>query len=50
MENVKEFSRHDRVRINNCYGWDISFYSDVARRDITIPALATGYSVVYLFL
>ena len=24
MENVKEFSRHDRVRINNCYGWDIS--------------------------
>lgn len=46
MENVKEFSRHDRVRINNCYGWDISFYSDVARRDITIPAFATGYSLL----
>ena len=38
MEN-KEFQRNDRVRVNNCYGWDISFYSDVARRDITIPAL-----------
>lgn len=48
MENVKEFSRHDRVRINNCYGWDISFYSDVARRDITIPAFATGYSLLTL--
>lgn len=46
MENVKEFSRHDRVRINNCYGWDVSFYSDVARRDITIPAFATGYSLL----
>ena len=48
MENVKEFSRHDRVRINNCYGWDVSFYSDVARRDITIPAFATGYSLLTL--
>lgn len=48
MENVREFSRHDRVRINNCYGWDVSFYSDVARRDITIPAFATGYSLLTL--
>ena len=48
MENVKEFSRHDRVRINNCYGWDISFYSDVARRDIMIPGGAKGYALITL--
>lgn len=47
MENsIKEFQRNDRVRVNNVYGWDISFYSDVARRDITIPAFATGYSLL----
>lgn len=43
---IREFSRNDRVKVNNVYGWDISFYSDVARRDITIPAFATGYSLL----
>lgn len=46
MENTIEFQRNDRVRVNNLYGWDVSFYSDVARRDITIPAFATGYSLL----
>ena len=46
MENTIEFQRNDRVRVNNVYGWDVSFYSDVARRDITIPAFATGYSLL----
>lgn len=45
---IREFSRNDRVKVNNVYGWDISFYSDVARRDITIPAFATGYSLLTL--
>ena len=36
---IREFSRNDRVKVNNVYGWDISFYSDVARRDITIQLL-----------
>ena len=48
MESIREFSRNDRVKVNNVYGWDISFYSDVARRDITIPAFATGYSLLTL--
>lgn len=47
MENsIKEFNRNDRVRIDNCYAWDISFYSDVARRDIMIPGGAKGYALI----
>ena len=37
MENIKEFQRNDRVRVDNCYAWEIGFHSDVARRDILIP-------------
>ena len=47
MENsIKEFSRNDRVRIDNCYAWDIAFHSDVARRDIMIPGGAKGYALI----
>ena len=47
MENsIKEFIRHDRVRIDNCYAWDIAFHSDVARRDIMIPGGAKGYALI----
>lgn len=49
MENsIKEFNRNDRVRINNCYAWDIAFHSDVARRDIMIPGGAKGYALITL--
>lgn len=49
MENsIKEFSRNDRVRIDNCYAWDIAFHSDVARRDIMIPGGAKGYALITL--
>lgn len=47
MEN-KEFQRNDRVRIDNCYAWDIAFHSDVARRDIMIPGGAKGYALITL--
>lgn len=47
MENsIKEFNRNDRVRIDNCYAWDIAFHSDVARRDIMIPGGAKGYALL----
>ena len=47
MENsIKEFQRNDRVRIDNCYAWDIAFHSDVARRDIMIPGGAKGYALI----
>lgn len=46
--NIKEFQRNDRVRINNCYAWDIAFHSDVARRDIMIPGGAKGYALITL--
>ena len=46
MENIKEFHRSDRVKVNNCYAWDISFHSDVARRDILIPSGAKGYALL----
>lgn len=46
MENIKEFNRNDRVRVNNCYAWEIGFHSDVARRDILIPANAKGYALI----
>lgn len=45
---IREFSRNDRVKVNNVYGWDISFYSDVARRDIMIPGGAKGYALITL--
>ena len=49
MENsIREFSRNDRVRIDNCYAWDIAFHSDVARRDIMIPGGAKGYALITL--
>lgn len=49
MENsIREFSRNDRVRIDNCYTWDIAFHSDVARRDIMIPGGARGYALITL--
>lgn len=49
MENtIKEFQRNDRVRIDNCYAWDIAFHSDVARRDIMIPGGAKGYALITL--
>lgn len=49
MENsIKEFNRNDRVRIDNCYAWDIAFHSDVARRDIMIPGGAKGYALITL--
>lgn len=47
MEN-KEFKRNDRVLIDNCYKWDISFHSDIARRDIMIPGGAKGYALLTL--
>lgn len=47
MENtIKEFNRNDRVRVTNCAAWDIGFHSEVARRDITIPGGAKGYSLL----
>lgn len=46
MDSIKEFSRNDRVKVNNCYEWDISFHSDVARRDILIPGGAKGYALL----
>lgn len=46
--NIKEFQRNDRVRIDNCYAWDIAFHSDVARRDIMIPGGAKGYALITL--
>ena len=27
MENIKEFQRNDRVKVDNCYTWDIGFRS-----------------------
>lgn len=48
MENIREFQRNDRVRIDNCYAWDIAFHSDVARRDIMIPGGAKGYALITL--
>ena len=46
MENIKEFQRNDRVKVNNCYAWEIGFHSDVARRDILIPGGAKGYALL----
>ena len=46
MENVREFHRSDRVRVDNCYAWEIGFHSDVARRDILIPGGAKGYALL----
>ena len=46
MGNVKEFQRKDRVKVDNCYAWDISFHSGVTREDITIPAGAKGYALL----
>ena len=46
MENIKEFQRNDRVRVDNCYAWEIGFHSDVARRDILIPGGAKGYALL----
>lgn len=46
MENIREFQRNDRVVIDNCYKWDISFHSDITRRDIMIPGGAKGYALL----
>lgn len=46
MDNIKEFQRNDRVRVNNSYAWEIGFHSDVARRDILIPGGAKGYALL----
>lgn len=43
---IREFSRNDRVRVDNCYAWDIGFRSSVTREDITIPAGAKGYALL----
>lgn len=43
---IREFSRNDRVRVDNCYVWDIGFRSSVTREDITIPAGAKGYALL----
>lgn len=48
MENIKEFQRNDRVKVDNCYAWDIGFRSSVTREDITIPAGAKGYALLTL--
>lgn len=46
MEIIKEFQRNDRVKVDNCYAWDIGFRSSVTREDITIPAGAKGYALL----
>lgn len=46
MENIREFQRNDRVVIDSCYEWDLSFHSDIARRDIMIPGGAKGYALL----
>jgi hypothetical protein len=46
MDNIKEFQRSDRVRVDNCYEWDIAFHSDIARRDILIPGGSKGYALI----
>lgn len=46
MENIKEFNRNDRVKVNNVRGWEVSFHSDIARRDILIPANAQNYALL----
>lgn len=46
MENIKEFQRNDRVKVDNCYAWDVGFRSSVTREDITIPAGAKGYALL----
>ncbi|EES78326.1 hypothetical protein RSAG_00283 [Ruminococcus sp. 5_1_39BFAA] len=43
---IREFSRNDRVKVDNCYAWDIGFRSSVTREDITIPAGAKGYALL----
>ena len=45
MENIKEFQRNDRVKVDSCYAWDIGFRSSITREDITIPAGAKGYAL-----
>lgn len=46
MESIREFSRNDRVKVDNCYAWDIGFRSSITREDITIPAGAKGYALL----
>ncbi|WP_373217700.1 hypothetical protein [Ruminococcus sp. 5_1_39BFAA] len=47
MDNkIKEFYRNDRVKLTNNMEWDCHFHSDMARKDIMIPAMTKTYSLL----
>lgn len=45
MEDVKEFAATDVVKMNNCYDYELHFYSIVAKKDFLIPAFAEKYEI-----